>query len=293
MREQDGFKKWISDGSSLVFSELSEYFEPVKSQGLALKYVQRGEEVYLFNNRRYAVKENQFLVTNENNCGFVEIESKQKVVGICINLSSEILQQVAASHIASNAAEPDTNLADFLLSQAMPEQILSTRFSKTGFYLEKLSQHFLEQKDTILDTNELFFEVAENVILEFTHIHQKINALDAIKPLTQKDLFLKLEKTRKIIESEFVHPINAQVLADEAGLSLYHFIRLFKKCYGQTPIQMLISCRMNHAQKMLKIKDLSINEVAINCGFSDLQTFSKAFKKHTGVNPSTFKISNF
>jgi AraC-like DNA-binding protein len=56
---------------------------------------------------------------------------------------------------------------------------------------------------------------------------------------------------------------------------------------------MLIARRMAHAQKLLKESNLSVNEVAECCGFSDLQMFSKAFKKYTGNSPSTFKNSNF
>jgi len=293
MEKNDRFKKWQLFDNSLVFSSLSEYYEPVTSHGLALKYVQKGEEVYQFNNRRYSVKENQFLLTNENNRGVVEIESKQQVVGICINISSDLLKQVIASHITPHAVEPDPHLADFLLGRAMPEQIIGTKQSSTGSYLETLAQNFTEGQDTILDTAEFFFEIADSAVTELMPLHQKIRALDAIRPLTQKDLFLKLEKTRKLIEHEFAHPLNAQNLATEAGLSLYHFIRLFKKCYGQTPIQMLIARRMVHAQKLLKESSLSVNEVAECCGFSDLQIFSKAFKKYTGNSPSSFKNSNF
>lgn len=293
MEKKDQFLKWQLFDNSLVFSSLSEYYEPVTSHGLALKYVQKGEEVYQFNNRRYSVKENQFLLTNENNRGVVEIESKQQVVGICINLSEDILRQVLASHITPHAIEPDPHLADFLLGRAMPEQIIGTKQSSTGSYLEKLAQHFKQNQDTLLGTNEFFFEIADSVIAEFTPLHQKIRSLNAIRPLTQRDLYLKLEKTKRLIENEFVHPLNAQNLAEEAGLSLYHFIRLFKKCYGQTPIQMLIARRMVHAQKLLKDSGLSVNEIAACCGFSDLQIFSKAFKKYTGNSPSSFKNSNF
>jgi AraC family transcriptional regulator len=293
MEKNDRLLKWQLSDNSLVFSSLSEYYEPVISHGFALKYVQKGEEVYQFNNHRYIVKENQFLVTNENNRGVVEIESKLPVVGICINISSDILRQVMASHIAPNAVMPDPHLADFLLGKAMPEQILGAKHSSTGSYLEKLAHNFTQKQDTILDTNEFFFEIADSVIAEFTPLHQKIRSLNAIRPLTQRDLYLKLDRTKQLIEHEFVHPLNAQNLAEEAGLSLYHFIRLFKKCYGQTPIQMLIARRMTHAQKLLKESSLSVNEIATYCGFADLQMFSKAFKKYTSHSPSAFKNSNF
>jgi AraC family transcriptional regulator len=293
MEKNDRLLKWQLSDNSLVFSSLSEYYEPVTSHGFALKYVQKGEEVYQFNNHRYIVKENQFLVTNENNRGVVEIESKLPVVGICINISSDILRQVMASHIAPNAVMPDPHLADFLLGKAMPEQILGAKHSSTGSYLEKLAHNFTQKQDTILDTNEFFFEIADSVIAEFTPLHQKIRSLNAIRPLTQRDLYLKLDRTKQLIEHEFVHPLNAQNLAEEAGLSLYHFIRLFKKCYGQTPIQMLIARRMTHAQKLLKESSLSVNEIATYCGFADLQMFSKAFKKYTSHSPSAFKNSNF
>lgn len=265
----------------------------VTSHGLALKYVQKGEEVYLFNNRRYSVQENQFLLTNENNRGVVEIESKQQVVGICINLSADLLRQVTAGYLTPNALEPDPHVADFLLGRAMPEQILSAKHSASGSYLEKLAHNFSENRDMIFDTDELFFEIADRVVTELIPLHRKIRALDVVRPVTQRDLYLKLEKTRQLIEHEFAHPLNAQNLATEAGLSLYHFIRLFRKCYGQTPIQMLIARRMTHAQKLLKERRLSIHEIAACCGFSDLQMFSKAFKNIPAIALLLLKIAIF
>ena len=188
MEKNDRFIKWQLCENSLVFSSLSEYYEPVTSHGLALKYVQKGEEVYQFNNRRYSVKDNQFLLTNENNRGIVEIESKQQVVGICINISSDLLKQVIASHITPNTPEPDPHLADFLLGRAMPEQIIHTKQSSVGGYLEKLAQNFTQNQDTLLNTTEFFFEITDSVVAELIPLLQKRRALDAIRPLTQRDL---------------------------------------------------------------------------------------------------------
>ncbi|MFN8357502.1 MAG: AraC family transcriptional regulator [Spirosomataceae bacterium] len=293
MERKNGFKKWHLDQSSLVFSELAEYDAPVKSEGVALKYVKQGEEVYLFNNRRYRVGSNQFLLTNEHNAGRVEIESKQTVMGICVNLSPDVLKQVGASVLSPNEAEPDPTVASFLLSRAMPEQILGAATSVTGHYLQNLSQYLNADQEAEVDTASFFVALAESVLSEFTHIHHQVNALKVVKPLTQKDLFLKIEKSRLIIEHDFANDLNVQQIAAEVGLSLFHFIRLFKKCYGQTPIQMLIARRMAHAQYLLGQQRFCIHEIATHCGFSDLPAFSKAFKKYTGHNPSQFKKSNF
>ncbi len=287
------FKQWNVNNNSLVISELSAYYKPVQSSGVALKYVLNGSEVYCFDNQRYTVPQQHFLLTNCTNIGKVEIESNQKVLGVCINLSTNILAEVSASILNPNSAIPDVDITNFLISEALPEQIINASQSATGHYLQSIGNTFLHNKLVQFNVDEIFVHIAEKVVVEFMPLYKHLHNLKLAKLITQKLIYKKLAKAKSIIENEHQQTLNVQLLATEVGLSLYHFIRLFKKCYNTTPMQMLVKCRMEYAKKQLQLKNISPFDIASNCGYADVQSFSKAFKKYTHTCPTAYKNSNF
>jgi len=77
--------------------------------------------------------------------------------------------------------------------------------------------------------------------------------------------------------------------AEEFGLSIDHFIRIFKKETGQSPYAFIQQARLDLAQICLRYSNMSITQIAINCGFSDLYSFSKFFKSRIGMSPRAFR----
>ena len=68
-----------------------------------------------------------------------------------------------------------------------------------------------------------------------------------------------------------------------------HFIRSFKSAYGMTPNEYKQNHRRSHAMNLLKMTNLSIQDVAQQCGFEDSFYFSRFFKKAVGVSPSAYR----
>jgi AraC-like DNA-binding protein len=78
-------------------------------------------------------------------------------------------------------------------------------------------------------------------------------------------------------------------LAKVAGLSPSHFRRLFRRSYGDSPIQLLIRQRVHNACGPLESSDLTITEVAYQCGFKDGNYFSRQFKQVMGTSPAEYR----
>lgn len=78
--------------------------------------------------------------------------------------------------------------------------------------------------------------------------------------------------------------------ASQAGLSPFHFLRLFSKVLGVTPHQYLVRSRLRHAARLLADGDQSVTNVALDVGFADLSNFVRTFHRAAGVSPSGFRL---
>lgn len=72
-------------------------------------------------------------------------------------------------------------------------------------------------------------------------------------------------------------------------MSPHHLIRQFKSAYGITPIQYHQLIRMERAKELIRFTSLTISQIADRLGFSNINAFSRAFKKSQGVSPSFFR----
>jgi AraC family transcriptional regulator len=77
-------------------------------------------------------------------------------------------------------------------------------------------------------------------------------------------------------------------MAEMAGLSRFHFSRLFKAETGLSPVQFVERCRIEQAKVLIEAADLPLTEIAARLDFSDQSHFTKRFKKIVGSTPAAF-----
>ena len=78
-------------------------------------------------------------------------------------------------------------------------------------------------------------------------------------------------------------------MARHAGLSPFHFLRVFSDVVGVTPHQYLMRCRLRRASRALVETDRSITDIAYDAGFGDLSRFVKTFTRAAGRSPRAFR----
>ena len=90
-----------------------------------------------------------------------------------------------------------------------------------------------------------------------------------------------------LIESDLSEDLSLKIIANAAGLSEYHFLRMFKQSTGLTPHQYVINQRIERGKELLKKTDMSVTEIAYLLGFSTPAHFTHHFRRKTGVTPSS------
>lgn len=83
--------------------------------------------------------------------------------------------------------------------------------------------------------------------------------------------------------------LTLRLLAEEAGMSRYHFLRTFRGLMGVTPYQYILRIRMNRAAVRLRTASEPISAVALEAGFNDLSTFNRRFRRLMGASPGTYR----
>ncbi|WP_437877234.1 helix-turn-helix transcriptional regulator [Sorangium sp. So ce513] len=91
------------------------------------------------------------------------------------------------------------------------------------------------------------------------------------------------------VDAHAHEPIDLERAAREAGLSAFHFLRLFARVLGVTPHQYLVRARLRRAARLLADGALSITDIAFEVGFGDLSNFVRTFSRAAGVSPRAFR----
>ncbi len=100
---------------------------------------------------------------------------------------------------------------------------------------------------------------------------------------------LELRKALELLHGNLAKNWNLEELAKSVGLSRSGFALRFKKLMGDSPLHYLTTIRIQRAMELLTSTDLNVENVANEVGYTDAFTFSKAFKRLTGIPPKEFR----
>lgn len=94
---------------------------------------------------------------------------------------------------------------------------------------------------------------------------------------------------RQYIDLHFKEALTLEQLAEEAHMNKYYLSHSFKKEYGVSPINYMISRRIDESKYLLAETDLSLSQIAQLLGFSSLSYFSQVFRRTQGASPMEFR----
>jgi AraC family transcriptional regulator len=268
------------------FSMLTTFEHELAFRGFSIKYVLEGCEHYVINGRPYDVRGGEYLLANHACAGRVRIDSKTVVKGVCINLSPALLGAVLSSHLVPDSPYPDMDKGGFFGSDHFLENKYTAKGSQLGQALEAVGRRLTLAPEQVHDLDQDFYcTLAERIVADHHPILAQLYGIRTVKQETRKDLYRRVCRGKAFLEENYAEKISVARMAQEAALSEYHFLRLFKAAFSATPQQYLIRVRLSKACEMLRSGHFSATEVAFATGFSDASHFSHCFKKQFGVPP--------
>jgi len=101
-----------------------------------------------------------------------------------------------------------------------------------------------------------------------------------------------LLKAKDLIDARYRDPLDVPALARAAHLSPAHFSREFRRAFGETPHQYLLTRRLERAAELLRRTDHSVAEICFDVGLTSVGSFTTSFGRAYGMSPTAYRAAH-
>jgi AraC-like DNA-binding protein/mannose-6-phosphate isomerase-like protein (cupin superfamily) len=148
--------------------------------------------------------------------------------------------------------------------------------------VEQFNQLFTYFKAAISNTNKLAIQSGAASILSALAVAAQSHR--AVQSHAQE-----INAALKFMEDSISMPLDVAAMAGHAGVSTFHFCRIFKKATGLSPMQYFNHLKIRKACSLLAGSPLRIKEISFQLGFEDSHYFSRLFKRIMGFPPEQYR----
>lgn len=275
-----------ADTDQVYYSELNEWFTNNAFRSFSIKLVAEGTIYYRCGAREYAISKDHFLLTSRQPGVKAYFTSKQPVKSVCIDICPRSLSEVFTILKAGGNDDPDKYCAGYFEHPHFFEKIYNTGHSPLGNKLSGMAGSFLKGNHEAGNIGEEWFlQLVELVIAEEKTTFASLNNLSAKKTITRKEIYRRVLEGKQYMDDCYLDNPGIATIAQQCHLSPYHFFRNFRQAFHTSPYQYMLQLRLQYALQLLQHQDQTLTDIAVHCGFPDLFTFSKAFKRKYGSSP--------
>ncbi len=160
---------------------------------------------------------------------------------------------------------------------------------------DTLYHEWMKQIISELEQRPLGYELVLQTLLQqvILYLARKYQEASQTAPSLSDKSGVSNDLTYLIIEEAFLYnykDITLETLSDQIGLGIRQPARLLKLQYHKTFQQKKTEARMSAAYSLLRDTSHSISDIALLLGYSSVEHFSNAFKKHCGCTPSAYRL---
>jgi AraC family transcriptional regulator len=235
--------------------------------------------------RRVTVTPETFFISNNRQHYTLEINEKTATETFNVHIGERFSTNALPSFFSS----PDQLLENY------PNQ----QFENPGFH-NRLIRSSKEFKSVIfaikengadkLFLEENLFQLLSIILNEQEKVIRMRDKLNTVKSSTKEEILKRLLAATDYLYTFYNENPDLDDLASISCMSKFHFLRVFKLAYGQTPHQFITTLKINRAKELLR-NNSEIGKIARQLGFETTSSFSRTFYNSTGVYPSRYTSS--
>lgn len=248
----------------------------------------KGMSTLSVENRRVAVDENVYFLSNQGQHYTLEIENHQPVETLNIHFGPYFADRVLLSVVQPTVG---------LLEQEFEVPELCTGFFNQLYPRDDNVHRCIRAIQAASNSGlegTLWYEEQLTFLLEYllgqrNDIVRLISLLPPVKASTKAEVYKRLTMATDYVYTHYSRDISLGELAGVACISKFHFLRLFRQLFGTTPYRFIAKVRMEKARALLQYSVMPIYEIAGYVGFGTSPAFSRAFYHALGVYPDVYR----
>jgi AraC-like DNA-binding protein len=239
---------------------------PVVSSSISCKFVLQGEETYIIEGRAHRLLAGDFIIVDAGVEGSIDIPRRERTIAVSAYLGNSAGDSLLPGY-GPVMRPPPTGPLGKLLSRA------ATKFARNPKNRPHDATLLIRQLDTAV--HGLAVEAAD-----------RLRAIRLKKPSSRQELLGRLEQARAYLEENFDRAMTLSQVSRVAGVSPFHLNRHFSALFGEPPLRYHRRIRLERVADLLRNGEVSPSVAAEMLDYSDLPTFTRAFKSTIGVPPS-------
>lgn len=255
----------------LCFCGMSEC-EPNHSFGPAVRpnyivhYILSGKGIYQVGEHRYELQQGQGFLIEPEMVTFYKADEEEPWSYVWVGFAGE----QAKSHLEDLGL--NTNQLIFQSSE--------------GDDLKRIVVNMLKHH-TSTQSNQYYLQ---SLLYEFFAVLTKNAQLRAVSRETKESIYV--QKAINFIRNNYSAGIGVKDIAEHVCISRSYLYKLFEETLQMSPKDFLTQFQISRSKELLTVTDLSIEGVALSCGYGDALVYSKTFKKIIGTPPSVYRKSH-
>src|SRR6478736_291955 len=242
----------------------------------------QGSSTVAAGNRQVKVSENTFFVSNPNQEYTLSIPNEAETFNIHIG-------EKVGKEIWYEATHSNNHLLDYPFeTSASPDLHNRIHWRNNDFnsIINQLATNEDEAKEQEL-LSELIFLLLDEKMKSL----KKSENIQALKSTTRVEITRRLHLASDLIYAHFDQDLSVDDLSQASCLSKFHFIRLFKEYFHESPHQFITRLRLEKAVCYLNSSHYTVKEISEKVGIANSSSFSRLFKNHFGFYPTQLALA--
>lgn len=172
-----------------------------------------------------------------------------------------------------------------------PHVELATRFGFQDPLLAQVGFALWRELEQDAPAGKLYAQSAARLLV--AHLLRHYGGSSSVRKESARGLTpQQMRRIMDFVQANLSQDLSLEALARQAGLSPYHFARLFRQTSGESPHQFVLGQRIARARQLLETRDLPVAQIALESGFADQSHFSQVFKRQLGLTPRAYRLNH-